>query len=202
MGTMSTYRQRLLERLIAEYAVDGDDGKFCWYCCRDVRLRITAECRMATDATIDHVIPTSKGGTWDYENLALACWECNNRKGDCDLWHFLTMPHRLGGRRPERRGANIGWPMSPLVVPAEDPAALERIEREINESGRAIVETILKRFPGGKVVAFRSASFSGQSTMRPPPEQPGRIRVTKTYEETVAFLRASGERTRQDRGAD
>lgn len=33
-------------------------------------------------ATIDHVIPKSKGGTWDKGNLVLACYSCNQIKGN------------------------------------------------------------------------------------------------------------------------
>jgi len=32
--------------------------------------------------TIDRVIPTSKGGTDNLDNLALACFHCNRRKSD------------------------------------------------------------------------------------------------------------------------
>lgn len=33
-------------------------------------------------STIDHVVPLCRGGTWDPENLVLACDGCNNKKGD------------------------------------------------------------------------------------------------------------------------
>ncbi len=32
--------------------------------------------------TIDHILPTSKGGSSDDENLCLACWRCNGHKHD------------------------------------------------------------------------------------------------------------------------
>ena len=32
--------------------------------------------------TIDHVIPLSEGGSNDLDNLALACFHCNRRKGN------------------------------------------------------------------------------------------------------------------------
>ena len=32
--------------------------------------------------TIDHVIPISRGGTDDDDNLALSCFHCNRKKGD------------------------------------------------------------------------------------------------------------------------
>jgi len=31
--------------------------------------------------TVDHIIPVSRGGTDEEENLALACFHCNRRKG-------------------------------------------------------------------------------------------------------------------------
>ena len=39
-------------------------------------------------ATIDHVIPKCKGGTDDLDNLVLACWACNVRKGTREVLHL------------------------------------------------------------------------------------------------------------------
>ena len=36
----------------------------------------------ATDLTLDHVVPRSRGGTSSWENLVTSCRKCNNRKGD------------------------------------------------------------------------------------------------------------------------
>lgn len=47
------------------------DGHKCVYCGRgDLPL------------TLDHVLPRSRGGTDDWENLVAACLPCNNKKGD------------------------------------------------------------------------------------------------------------------------
>ena len=51
-------------------AIYRRDGNKCQYCGSTKHL------------TIDHVIPRSKGGTEDWENLVVACSQCNTRKGD------------------------------------------------------------------------------------------------------------------------
>ena len=49
-----------------------DDG-ICQYCGTTLNLKT---------ATIDHVIPSSKGGRTSWTNCSLACGPCNSRKGD------------------------------------------------------------------------------------------------------------------------
>jgi 5-methylcytosine-specific restriction endonuclease McrA len=50
-------------------------------------LRDTYTCQYCGDApghnhlTVDHVIPRSRGGRHDWENLVTACMRCNQRKG-------------------------------------------------------------------------------------------------------------------------
>lgn len=46
-------------------------GMHCAYCTIDCSKR----------PTIDHIIPRSKGGNNKLENLVIACFECNNKKG-------------------------------------------------------------------------------------------------------------------------
>lgn len=38
--------------------------------------------RKKIDLSIDHIIPKSKGGTWDYKNLQLTHKRCNSLKGN------------------------------------------------------------------------------------------------------------------------
>lgn len=59
------------------------DGRLCVYCGR-------------TAATVDHVIPRSRGGDSSWENLVGCCSACNIRKGDRTLdelgWTLTTTP--------------------------------------------------------------------------------------------------------------
>lgn len=49
------------------------EDPYCYYC----GCRLTLD-----DSTLDHAIPLSKGGTNEWSNLVLACYECNQDKGD------------------------------------------------------------------------------------------------------------------------
>jgi 5-methylcytosine-specific restriction endonuclease McrA len=49
------------------------DRGACQYCGAELPSR---------DLTIDHVVPRSRGGESTWENLATACFSCNNRKAD------------------------------------------------------------------------------------------------------------------------
>ncbi|CAL5076669.1 unnamed protein product [Urochloa decumbens] len=42
-------------------------------------------CSSGDNLTIDHVIPISRGGKWEWDNLVTACSRCNSRKGQKTL---------------------------------------------------------------------------------------------------------------------
>lgn len=79
------------------------DGHRCQYC----GVRPSKD-----ELTIDHVVPRSRGGRSTWENVVVACVECNSRKGDrlcaeCDM-HPKTKP-----RRPAWNLALRGAPEGP-----------------------------------------------------------------------------------------
>ncbi|WP_409405287.1 HNH endonuclease [Priestia megaterium] len=47
--------------------------------------------------TIDHVVPRSKGGKTELENLVCACDNCNKEKGNLYLEYFLNIKNVLLG---------------------------------------------------------------------------------------------------------
>lgn len=65
-------RQQLIER----------DGMDCHYCGVKMRLPIANGRAFRFQATIEHIVPRSKGGSSDLYNLVLACNQCNNKLGD------------------------------------------------------------------------------------------------------------------------
>jgi len=54
-------------------AVFRRDKYHCQYCGKHFKV---------SDLTIDHIIPSSKGGKTDWHNCTTACFACNNKKGD------------------------------------------------------------------------------------------------------------------------
>ena len=61
-------------------------GLVCTYCGRDDLVREQPEGTFrqpANLATVDHVVPVSKGGErYDKGNCAVACYRCNQKKAD------------------------------------------------------------------------------------------------------------------------
>jgi 5-methylcytosine-specific restriction endonuclease McrA len=49
------------------------DRNMCQFC---------GETLPASELTLDHVVPRSRGGHSSWENLVACCYDCNNRKGD------------------------------------------------------------------------------------------------------------------------
>ena len=74
---------RIVQRKISRRALFARDGWRCVYCG-------TASGRL----TLDHVIPRSRGGGSDWENVVTSCAPCNLRKGN-RLLHEVQMelPH-------------------------------------------------------------------------------------------------------------
>lgn len=66
-------RDRIIER----------DGIACWICGKDTILAEFSTNRNGPMvASLDHIIPSSKGGTHDDDNLKIACRKCNYKRGN------------------------------------------------------------------------------------------------------------------------
>ncbi len=57
-------------RKITRRALFARDGYSCQYCGSQAKL------------TVDHVVPRSRGGGSDWDNVVTSCAPCNSRKGD------------------------------------------------------------------------------------------------------------------------
>lgn len=59
----------------------------CVLCSESVVLKPSDHSRAAT---IDHIIPVSRGGADVIANMQLACLECNRKKGDMTMEEYLS----------------------------------------------------------------------------------------------------------------
>jgi 5-methylcytosine-specific restriction endonuclease McrA len=59
-----------------------EQGGRCWYCTRPVRSR---------EATVDHVLAKSRGGTNEWANVVMACRQCNERKANRTTRRLKTL---------------------------------------------------------------------------------------------------------------
>jgi 5-methylcytosine-specific restriction endonuclease McrA len=75
-----THRRKITRR-----AVFARDGWTCQYC------------GSRSNLTVDHVIPRSKGGSSEWDNIVASCAPCNRRKGD-----LLPAQANMVPRRPPR----------------------------------------------------------------------------------------------------
>jgi hypothetical protein len=64
---------------------EAQNWKCCWCGCETV-----PESSKRNSATIEHVIPRSKGGSNDPENLAMSCARCNQHRGTIDADEFMV----------------------------------------------------------------------------------------------------------------
>lgn len=82
----SSRHQQILEIIATDNTFERVElrGEIAWegrciFCRR--RLWIQLDGQPISRATIEHIVPRSKGGTDALENLALACSGCNHEKG-------------------------------------------------------------------------------------------------------------------------
>jgi 5-methylcytosine-specific restriction endonuclease McrA len=89
-------RRDLFDRIYAR------DGGCCVYC-GEVARRPGPGVRRAPDlATLDHVVPRSKGGRLECRNLVLACRACNNERGVTDAGAFHARKARERGTETQK----------------------------------------------------------------------------------------------------
>jgi len=81
-------RLKLFETIFAR------DGERCVYCGAQTHRLGKGLSRSPHLATLDHVLPRSKGGPLNAANLVLACQACNNQRGIMDAEEFRLLKQR------------------------------------------------------------------------------------------------------------
>lgn len=66
---LQVVRRRRIKNILSRKNILFRDSFTCQYCSSPENL------------TIDHVLPSARGGKWTWENLVTACSKCNSKKG-------------------------------------------------------------------------------------------------------------------------
>lgn len=81
------------DRGITVLRIRHDQGDCCVYCgCEMFFGRLDGRTVRRDKATIDHVVPISRGGGHVWSNVVLACWACNSSKRDLLLAEWSGRP--------------------------------------------------------------------------------------------------------------
>ena len=64
------------------------DGHQCTYCGKTLNTALDP----AANPTVDHIVPSSRGGTAALSNLVLACRSCNSSKGARSITEWANQP--------------------------------------------------------------------------------------------------------------
>lgn len=84
------------DRGISRSGLRSLDGDECCYCgVTMVFASFPRGARPSEQATIEHVVPISRGGFHTWDNCTLACWRCNISKGARNGDWKLRRGHRL-----------------------------------------------------------------------------------------------------------
>lgn len=70
------------------------DNYQCFYC---LKLLVHKAPDRQLRPTVEHIVPLSKGGTWEEDNLLTSCGDCNHRRGNKSFILFLIEVYRLTG---------------------------------------------------------------------------------------------------------
>lgn len=73
------WKQRRRVQRLKVVLMGGRPQAPCVHCGREL---------IFTMLTLDHVVPRSQGGTYTLENVRLACFDCNQERGDEDFETF------------------------------------------------------------------------------------------------------------------
>jgi hypothetical protein len=108
-------------------------------------------CRCPLDsasATTDHLIPLSRGGTNDWENLCLACYPCNNGRQSRLPGEFLPEPKERPEpeERPARQEVGMIWTRYPggrwrPTVRSDTPK--RRLKTTMSWFGKSVEKVVL-----------------------------------------------------------
>lgn len=163
------YQQGPLYQTNLRAAVFQRDGSKCAYC---------GKAGKPVKLELDHVVPKASGGTDRYDNLVVACHDCNQQKANQSLKAFLKRRHqKLAAIR-----AKLGKELAPAT---HLNVILPRLLQELRNAGWHVVEHGAATTAAGRRICGIEKSHHGDAavtgcpaSLRWMPDQPIRIKAT------------------------
>jgi 5-methylcytosine-specific restriction endonuclease McrA len=93
MGALGKQRTQFEVRRRRRKLFEASGGR-CYWCGEPTHLNAPTEANRHIDtkyATIDHLLPQQRGGSFRRENTVLACYECNERRGGMGKGKFRRL---------------------------------------------------------------------------------------------------------------
>lgn len=112
--------------------LSGCQNHKCCYCGVEMTVDLTDQ-KGPTAASVEHVIPLSKGGRRAFENEVAACKACNSSRGNMDamtFYHRRQILLRTGLVPP---GVNFGTTSDGFNIKIDVDSVLTILERIENE---------------------------------------------------------------------
>ena len=100
--------------VIKKFLID-ERGPYCENCGEEIELQV------------DHIVPVSRGGTDDMENLQLLCYECHQKKHNYEFDEIGTSNQKATGKYKKIRDAIDGQKKIKIKYEAYSGEVTERI---------------------------------------------------------------------------
>lgn len=174
------------------------------YACRDAQQRLTPICAFCgtTEGVIEveHLLPVSRGGTDAWENLALACRTCNQRKSDRtpeEAGMQLRLHHGLDTRQVGRLRPYIDGTLRalrnelhPTPLTILNPTGLEQSGLSPGLIDAAIARQNERTLSAGSIIAYpvprpRKQRFSARNYPLHAPQRRDLVRVRQTLKRRI-----------------
>ena len=140
-------------------------GRCCWCLCE-----MRGEQGYKNSATIEHITPRSCGGTDHISNLAVACGQCNNRRGSIPWEEFLqavemsrpipetgSYKWMAEARKMRREAAEQNKRIKPMAVVIRNNQARASAAQTRREQCQSLEAQYSQMLPGLKLAGFQRA---------------------------------------------
>lgn len=104
-------------------------SRHCHYC----GIRVVLEQGRNNSATRDEIIPRSEGGTRTPDNVVMACFTCNNTRGNLPYAVFMAQVQVDGRPEPRSQPGYTRIKKLPKRPPREPSAAIDAILNDVQK---------------------------------------------------------------------